>query len=130
MEVAEKLYNKGLISYPRTETDMFPASYDLMDIVKALAAPRGRQQWCMYAKKMVAECNTMFDYPRQGKLNDNAHPPIHPVKHIEGVNLDRSEQRLYELVVRQFLASVSHDATCANTRIQLKIGSELFSASG
>lgn len=43
MDVAEKLYNKGLISYPRTETNFFPPSYDLMDIVKALAPSRGRQ---------------------------------------------------------------------------------------
>ena len=32
--------------------------------------------------------------------------------------------------MRQFLACVSRDATCSNTRIQLKVGSEIFSASG
>lgn len=53
MEIAEKLYNKGLISYPRTETNFFAASFDLIEIVKALAYPRGRQPWCMYAKKIV-----------------------------------------------------------------------------
>ena len=29
MEIAEKLYNKGYISYPRTETDKFPSSLNL-----------------------------------------------------------------------------------------------------
>ena len=29
MDTAEKLYNKGLISYPRTETNFFNKSIDL-----------------------------------------------------------------------------------------------------
>lgn len=30
MKVAEELYQSGFISYPRTETDSFPAGMDLM----------------------------------------------------------------------------------------------------
>lgn len=29
MEVAEKLYNKGMLSYPRTETDKFPPTMNM-----------------------------------------------------------------------------------------------------
>jgi DNA topoisomerase III len=29
MDIAEKLYTKGYISYPRTETDRFPNTYNL-----------------------------------------------------------------------------------------------------
>ena len=36
MEVAEKLYNKGFISYPRTETNSFP-EMNLREIVDELA---------------------------------------------------------------------------------------------
>ena len=34
MEIAEKLYNKGFISYPRTETNKFPYTMNLKDIVE------------------------------------------------------------------------------------------------
>ena len=30
MQAAEKLYQTGFISYPRTETDMFEEGYDLL----------------------------------------------------------------------------------------------------
>jgi len=33
MELAEKLYNKGFISYPRTETDSFTDTIDVKELV-------------------------------------------------------------------------------------------------
>ncbi len=34
MEIAEKLYNKGYISYPRTETEIFPDAMNLKELVE------------------------------------------------------------------------------------------------
>ena len=34
MKIAEKLYTQGCISYPRTETNMFPAGFDLTSLVQ------------------------------------------------------------------------------------------------
>lgn len=33
MRVAEKLYTQGFISYPRTETNIFPKDLDLVPLV-------------------------------------------------------------------------------------------------
>ena len=33
MDIAEKLYQKGKISYPRTETNFFNSNIDLKDLV-------------------------------------------------------------------------------------------------
>ena len=33
MNIAEKLYTQGLISYPRTETNMFPKEFDLQTLI-------------------------------------------------------------------------------------------------
>ena len=33
MKIAEKLYTQGYISYPRTETNMFPKDFDLRTLV-------------------------------------------------------------------------------------------------
>ena len=34
MKIAEKLYTRGFISYPRTETNMFPNDLDLRGLVQ------------------------------------------------------------------------------------------------
>ena len=34
MNIAEKLYTKGYISYPRTETNIFPKELDLSSLVE------------------------------------------------------------------------------------------------
>ena len=34
MEIAERLYVKGFISYPRTETNQFPKDFNLHELVQ------------------------------------------------------------------------------------------------
>jgi len=41
MEIMEKLYNRGFISYPRTETNIYHKSINLREIVKRLEKEEG-----------------------------------------------------------------------------------------
>lgn len=34
MKIAEKLYSQGFISYPRTETNIFPNDFNLSNLVQ------------------------------------------------------------------------------------------------
>ncbi len=36
MQIAEHLYQKGYISYPRTETNAFPPTYNIVSMLKKL----------------------------------------------------------------------------------------------
>ena len=68
----------------------------------------------------------MWGGPKNGKQDDKAHPPIHPVKHASKSELGHDEWRVYELVARHFLACISKDAVGSETKIDLEAGGEPF----
>ena len=75
MKIAEKLYTSGFISYPRTETNIFPKELNLRPLVDAQA---GDPRWGAFANRINQEFGG--PNPRKGKKSDQAHPPIHPIK--------------------------------------------------
>jgi len=120
LNIAESLYLKGLISYPRTETDIY--TKEILNKVFTIA------------RKLV-EVNK-FDIelkgPRQGRSTDNAHPPIHPTGIIKFSQLikklKKREALLYELICRHFIANLSDDAQLEKLKITATLNGELFEA--
>ncbi|KAK0389099.1 hypothetical protein NLU13_2674 [Sarocladium strictum] len=125
MTIAEGLYNRGFISYPRTETDRFDKGMNLKALVQKQYPD---QRWGSYARGLVEGGN--FRQPREGKHDDKAHPPIHPITYAAPTVLNHDEGRLYEYVVRRFLACCSEDALGKATDIDIQYGDERFSAHG
>ncbi|XP_063327484.1 DNA topoisomerase 3-alpha [Pelmatolapia mariae] len=123
MKIAEKLYTQGFISYPRTETNIFPANLALTPLVEQQAHS---PVWGAFAQQVLDQPGG--PNPRQGKNSDQAHPPIHPTKFTNA--LQGNEGRLYEFIVRHFLACVSQDALGQETVVDIDIAQEKFSVSG
>lgn len=124
MKIAEDLYTKGWISYPRTETDQFDPGMDLRALVNKQTQDN---HWGPFAQQLM---NGGFKQPRQGRNNDKAHPPIHPVNYVAPTQLNDNERRVYEFVVRRFLACCSEDALGEATDIEIEYGGEIFHAHG
>ncbi|GFN17765.1 DNA topoisomerase [Aspergillus tubingensis] len=124
MKVAEALYTKGFISYPRTETDQFDKGIDLKKLVEK-QLPDGN--WGQYARHLL---DGAFKTPRSGRHNDQAHPPIHPVCWVAPTALTADEKKVYEFVVRRFLACCSEDAKGQSTEVEIQYGDEFFHAKG
>ncbi|KAI5859394.1 DNA topoisomerase [Durotheca rogersii] len=124
MEAAENLYNKGFISYPRTETDRFDPGMNLRALVQKQSPS---DSWGDFAQKLV---DGGFQQPRQGRNDDKAHPPIHPITYAAPSALNDRERRVYEFVVRRFLACCSEDAKGVATDVHIKYGEEAFHAHG
>jgi len=124
MTVAEGLYNKGFISYPRTETDRFDKGINLRALVEK-QVPDNR--WGNYAQSLI---NGAFRDPRQGRHDDKAHPPIHPVAWVDPAQLYDNERRVYEFIARRFLACCSEDAKGQATDVEIEYGDETFGAHG
>ncbi|GAA6215596.1 DNA topoisomerase 3-alpha [Lates japonicus] len=123
MKIAEKLYTQGFISYPRTETNIFPATLALGPLVEQQTQSPA---WGTFAQRVLDQPGG--PNPRQGKNSDQAHPPIHPTKYTS--TLQGNEGRVYEFIVRHFLACISQDALGQETVVDIDIAQEKFSTSG
>ncbi|CAM9802638.1 unnamed protein product, partial [Phaeothamnion confervicola] len=88
MDVAEKLYQKGFLSYPRTETDKFSKNFDIQ---AALNEFRPSATFGGYVAGLLDR--GAFQWPREGRHDDQAHPPIHPTKAAEPGSFGSNEER-------------------------------------
>ncbi len=122
LELAQHLYEDSFISYPRTSSQQIPPSIKTKDIVKQLAA---NPEYKELAERLIKENKTT---PIQGKKTDPAHPAIHPLG--QKGSLEGNEKRLYDLIVRRFLASCASDAKKERTNVALDAGGEPYEADG
>jgi len=96
--VAQRLYLEALISYPRTSSQKLPPAIDYEAIlVKLSKVPKYKK----LAKDLLQKSELK---PREGKKKDPAHPAIYPTGKLPERDLDDSEKRILDLVVRRFMA--------------------------
>jgi len=123
MDVAETLYQKGYTSYPRTDNCTYPESLNLRDILNKLASVKAIMDDVM---KVLAQKEIV---PSAGKLAKD-HPPIYPVVAVQKEALYPDEWKIYELICRRFLATLSEDAKTENTSVLLDAEGEGYIAKG
>lgn len=124
-QVAESLYQRGLLSYPRTETDQYEKDFDFTSL---LAKQTSDPAWGSLVSELLGSEGLTYERPRNGSKNDKAHPPIHPTAHANGLSGD--EKKIYDYVTRRFLASCATDAQGHETAVHIELGGERFHASG
>jgi len=127
LQWAEELYQSGYISYPRTETNKYPSTFDLNAITHELT---NHGHFGQYAHSLLSQG---LSRPRAGNQDDGAHPPIYPAKHIDPNSIggqSNGKYLVYELVARHFLATVSPLAVGRSTEVNVQCASETFTAKG
>jgi DNA topoisomerase-1 len=122
LEIAQRLYEDSLISYPRTSSQQIPPSIKTKEIIKQLAA---NPEYKQLAEQLIKVGRSV---PIQGKKTDPAHPAIHPLG--QRGKIEGNEKRLYDLIVRRFLASCAPDAKKERTNVLVNAGSEPYEADG
>jgi DNA topoisomerase I len=120
MQLAQRLYEAGLITYMRT--DSVNLSKDAMDAAQA---------------EIIKSYGKEFSKPRtftnKSKGAQEAHEAIRPTdmsRHT--VNIDRDQARLYDLIWKRTLASQMADAELERTNVKIEANNhqEVFTASG
>ncbi|MFO8132982.1 MAG: DNA topoisomerase I [Thermoplasmatota archaeon] len=122
MNIAESLYMRGIISYPRTDNTVYPSGLPIAGILDKLAE--------VFPDDVELVQRKRRDKPTRGKKYSKDHPPIHPVGKASRDKLNKQEWRIYELIVRRFLASLTMDARAAVSSAEIDIAGEPFEAEG
>ncbi len=103
LEIAQKLYLAGLISYPRTSSQKIPDAINPRGILEKLS-------------KHFKETNFVTRaMPIEGKKSDPAHPSISPTGEFD--SLSGEEKKIYELIVKRFISCFCADALIENKTI-------------
>ncbi len=120
---AQILYEHAYISYPRTSSQKLPPTLGLSRIIGDLAK---NPKYSEAAKMLIGEKRFR---PNEGMKSDEAHPAIYPTG-IMPKDLKDPEARLYDLIVRRFLACFAPYAKLSKTKVIVAIGEERYSANG
>ena len=124
MRIAESLYMDGYISYPRVDNTVYPSSLDLAETVRAIS---GNPAYAPYCKELLAKGKLTAT---RGKKETTDHPPIYPTAKATPDDLAPADYKLYNLVARRFLATLSEAAVVEGTKVSLDVNGELFVAKG
>jgi len=122
LDIAQSLYEGALISYPRTSSQKLPAKLGFKKILEGLA---GQDDYRFLAKR-VMEGKLK---PNEGKKTDPAHPAIYPTGH-KPKRLSAQQKKVYDLIVRRFLAVFGEPAVREHSRITILIEGEEFLTHG
>jgi DNA topoisomerase-1 len=123
LDIAQNLYLKALISYPRTSSQKLPPKIGYKKILQKLS---GQKEYAELCDKLLRKPKL---YPIQGKKTDPAHPAIYPTGN-RPVGLTSQQKRVYDLIVKRFLSVFAEPAIRETVKINILISSETFLAEG
>ncbi|NQV08468.1 DNA topoisomerase I [Candidatus Woesearchaeota archaeon] len=121
LSIAQELYTNGLISYPRTSSQILPEAIGYKQIMEELM----KQD---FYKELVQKLLSQELTPNNGKKTDPAHPAIYPTGIIR--DIDGREARIYDLIVRRFMATFGKPATRETMQINIDVNEEIFISKG
>ncbi len=125
LEIAQKLYEKGYTSYPRTSSQKLPKNLNFRNIIQNLAK---LPEYKPFAHELLGKERLK---PVEGKKDDPAHPAIYPTGELpKPGELTKDEQNLYDLIVRRFLALFMEPAVREIMKVIINSNSHRFILSG
>lgn len=119
LAIAEKLYLRALISYPRTSSQKLPASINYSKILSALASSYSSASILLSKDRLT---------PNEGAMTDPAHPAVYPTG-VSG-RLSGLEFKVYDLIAKRFLATFGDSALTERVNVTINVNDHAFLAEG
>ncbi|MBQ3300816.1 MAG: DNA topoisomerase I, partial [Eggerthellaceae bacterium] len=115
MRIAESLYMDGYISYPRVDNTVYPSSLNLAEVVRTIS---GNPAYAPYCSKLLSKGKLTAT---RGKQETTDHPPIYPTAKATPDDMPAANWKLYNLVARRFLATLSDSCIVEGTMVTLDV---------
>ncbi|MEM3676636.1 MAG: DNA topoisomerase I [Candidatus Bathyarchaeia archaeon] len=125
LRLAENLYLKGLISYPRSSSQKIPREISLEAILQNL---RRNPNYEEAVQKLMGEKPVLKAW--EGPKEDKAHPAIHPTGDPPDPALDRKSLQLYDLIVKRLLATLSDPQMKEIKKVTVNVEGHRFHVGG
>jgi len=119
-DIAERLYLDALISYPRTSSQKLPPIIGYRAILESLSR---EPKYGRLAPELLRRRDLV---PREGKKQDPAHPSIYPTGNLPERSLSEPERRLWDLVVRRFMAVFGEPAVKQGVKASITVNGHRF----
>jgi DNA topoisomerase-1 len=123
MRIAEDLYTQGAISYPRTDNTVYPKGVGLRNLAEKFLEGPFKEP----AEYVLSQ--PTFRATR-GRMETTDHPPIYPTAAIDPKKLKPDHAKVYELIVRRFLATLAPDSTGLSRTTTVDVGGVPFQGKG
>ncbi len=123
MAIAESLYMRGYISYPRTDNTVYPRSINLKSVLKKL---KGKTPYDSFIDEILS-----FEHirPSRGKTETTDHPPVYTVD-VPKEELKGDYGKVYDLILRRFLSTLYREGEKTVQKAEIDISGYIFTASG
>jgi DNA topoisomerase-1 len=118
--IAQRLYLDALISYPRTSSQKLPPIIDYRKILNSLKRKRA---YTKLASKLLKKEELK---PREGAKEDPAHPAVYPTGNLPEKPLAAPEKRVWDLIVRRFMAVFGEEALNESLKVRLDVNGHSF----
>ncbi len=122
LAIAQELYTSGVISYPRTSSQQLSEKLGFKKIFEKMSR---QEKYAALIKKILGKPLK----PNNGKKTDPAHPAIYPTG-ILPKSLGQMEEKVYDLIVKRFMATFGDAALRETMMIDINCKEEIFVAKG
>ncbi|MCL1924006.1 MAG: DNA topoisomerase III, partial [Defluviitaleaceae bacterium] len=128
LDIAQSLYERHkLTTYPRTDSKYL--SSDIVDTIKDRLKAVSVGEYKIHAQNLIKNGYDSKRAVNNSKVTD--HHAIIPTEETPDLNdLSSAERRIYDLIVKRFLALLSPAFEYEETQIFLDISLEIFTAKG
>ncbi len=125
LKTMNALYLNKIISYPRTDSDVYTPEFNHTDILDKFTS---HSQFGSYSISLIRNKRKT---PTKGKKDAGDHPPITPLESVEENSTkfeNELQKKVYNLLARHYLALFGEDATESTQVLNLLIKDEAFKA--